>query len=53
MPKLEFDELMFEKETQSFNRYRLGRILSDDDEVRCTLYMPKKSMNIKVTIEYE
>lgn len=53
MQRLEFDELMFEKETPSFDRYRIERIVSDGEEIRCSLYMPKKSRNIKVTIEYE
>lgn len=52
MSKLEFEELMFEKETMNFNRYSFSRIINDGEEVRGTLYLPKNAREIKVNIEY-
>lgn len=53
MSKLEFDELMFEKETKNFSRYSFGRILSSDEEVTGSVYVPKKARCIKITVEYD
>lgn len=53
MSKLEFDELMFEKETKHFSRYSFGRILSSDEEVTGSVYVPKKARRVKVTVEYD
>lgn len=53
MTELQFDEPVFEKETQNFARYRVSRMLSEETEVRGTFYLPKGSQHVKISIEYE
>lgn len=53
MSKLNINELVFEKETQNFARYRFERNIGSSEEVRGTIYLPKGVKNVHATIEYE
>lgn len=45
-------EPMREKETKNYARYGFGRIVSSEEEITGTVYLPKKAHGVKVTVEY-